>query len=92
MKMAKLKIDDNVDFLEEEQVQAQTAAGKSVSINEREIQCMKWCAEGRSPKEIAEILSLSEWTVKFYITAVKKKLGAKTCAHCIALAIRQKLI
>lgn len=54
----------------------------------REIDCMRWAAEGKTSGETAEILAISERTVNFHITNVCAKLGA---ANKTAAAIRMAL-
>jgi DNA-binding CsgD family transcriptional regulator len=46
-------------------------------------------AKGRSNREIAEILSCSEATVKFHISGLFKRLNAANRAEAIAIAARQ---
>jgi len=45
-------------------------------------------AEGRTDREIALRLSLSVETVSWYVKAVRARLGARSRAHAVALAMR----
>lgn len=48
----------------------------------REIEVLKWCAQGKTAAETAKILVLSERTIGFHVKSAMDKLGAqnKTCA------------
>jgi DNA-binding NarL/FixJ family response regulator len=50
----------------------------SESLSPREIEALKYLAEGKSNKEIAELLLLSESTVRTHLGHIKKKLFIKT--------------
>lgn len=53
---------------------------------ERDI--IEMLANGLSPKEIAGVLATSTTTVSRHLDSIRKKLGAKTKAHAVALYIR----
>ena len=46
------------------------------SLSAREIEVLKWTAEGKTSADIAEFLCISERTVNFHVNAVIAKLGA----------------
>lgn len=46
-------------------------------LSERELEVLKWVAEGLSNKEIGQKLSLAEGTVKNYVTNMLGKIGAR---------------
>jgi LuxR family transcriptional regulator, quorum-sensing system regulator SolR len=48
-----------------------------VQLVEREIEVLRWTAEGKTSSDIAEILNLSERTVNFHLNNASSKLG--TC-------------
>jgi DNA-binding NarL/FixJ family response regulator len=56
---------------------AGSAAGKPAALTEREREIFDQVAAGRSNKQIAWRLSLSERTIKSYLTHVYRKLGVK---------------
>jgi DNA-binding NarL/FixJ family response regulator len=54
-------------------------------LSERQRQVLKGLVEGRSNKEIANDLQLSEGTVKMHIAALLRHLGASNRTHAAAL-------
>jgi DNA-binding CsgD family transcriptional regulator len=49
-------------------------------------------AQGGQTDEIAEALFISPHTVRTHVRNIKRKLGARTCAQAVALAITLKLV
>jgi DNA-binding NarL/FixJ family response regulator len=68
---------------------AETLAG-SLSAREREV--LTLLAEGASNKEIAIALTVSVSTVKFHLTAIMAKLGARSRVDAVTIAIRSGLV
>ena len=66
------------------------SAGPALSPRQREI--LRLVAEGRSNKEIAADLSITERTAKFHVKAVFDKLGAENRAQAVALALQRQLL
>lgn len=62
------------------------------SLNQRELQIVRWTSEGKTSAEIAIILGLSEHTVNSYIAAVLRKLQVVNRAQMVASALRNGLI
>jgi LuxR family quorum sensing-dependent transcriptional regulator len=62
-------------------------AAKS-ALNDREIEILKWTAEGKTSPEIARITGLSEHTVNHYATIATKKLGCSNRTQAVVYAIR----
>ena len=58
----------------------------------REIQILEFLSEGKSNKEIAAVLSISDETVKTHLKRLYDKLGASDRAQAVAIALRQNLI
>lgn len=54
------------------------------AITPRERECLRLVADGKTDREIADLLSISATTAKFYIDAARTKLGAKTRAQAVA--------
>jgi DNA-binding NarL/FixJ family response regulator len=61
-------------------------------LTPRELEVLQVLAEGRSNKEIAQRLGVSEHTVKFHVDAILGKLGAHTRTEAVARAARHGLI
>ena len=62
------------------------------NLTPREIECLKWAADGKSEWEISAILHVSEHTADKHLANAHRKLGAANRAHAVALAIRWGLI
>lgn len=61
-------------------------------LSERERQVLKYLANGRSNKEIAQILYISEHTAKAHVRSIMTKLNAESRSEVIAIAIRCGLV
>lgn len=61
-------------------------------MSERELQVLKWTAEGKTSHEVAIILSISERTVNFHVHSIIQKLDVKNKIEAVVAAIRRKLI
>jgi len=64
-----------------------TLEGVAAPLTKRETQILTYVAEGNSNKEIANILSISEQTIKNHVSAILRKLNANDRAHAVALAL-----
>ncbi|MCA6107970.1 autoinducer binding domain-containing protein [Bradyrhizobium cenepequi] len=63
-----------------------------VTISEREKDCLRWVAEGKSSWEIGMILRVSENTVNFHLKNAIRKLGTTNRTQAIVRAIRLNLV
>lgn len=54
--------------------------------------CLRWSAEGRTLKEVAQIEGISVSTVADHLSNVRQMLGAPAIAKAIAIATRLQLI
>lgn len=54
----------------------------------RELECLKWAADGKTSWETSVILGIAEGTVEFCLEAAKKKLKASNKIHAVTIAIR----
>lgn len=61
-------------------------------LSDRERECLRWVAEGKSDAEIADVIGTSPRTAHFHVERAKKKLGAGTRAQAVARAIRLGLL
>jgi DNA-binding NarL/FixJ family response regulator len=64
----------------------------AVPLGERETQVLRLLASGGDNKEIADLLHVSNETVKTHLANIYRKLGAEGRAHAVALALRQRLL
>lgn len=61
-----------------------------VNLTAREIEVMRWTAEGKTSGEVGEIMNISESTVNFHVNNAVSKLGVnnKTAAAIKAVMLR----
>ena len=62
------------------------------SLTSQELECMRWCKEGKTNWEIGEILAISEKTVEFHLTNAMRKLGAANRIAAVVQGIKEGLI
>lgn len=62
------------------------------TLTERERECLRWIANGKSAEDVGNILSLSERTVRKHLTDCRAKLQATTTTHAVARAIKSRQI
>ncbi|WP_207183731.1 helix-turn-helix transcriptional regulator [Methylobacterium indicum] len=60
--------------------------GYAVHLSRREVECLRHIAEGKTHTDMAEILDLSEHTVRSYCRSVRLKLNCSTLAQAVAKA------
>ncbi len=61
-------------------------------LSPRELDVLRRMAEGWPNKEIARELGISEHTVKYHVSAILSKLGARSRTEAVAVAARRGLI
>nr|WP_314581694.1 helix-turn-helix transcriptional regulator [uncultured Pseudomonas sp.] len=54
----------------------------------REVEVLKWTAEGNTAAEVGDILSLRSRTVNFHITNAVRKMGVKNKMSAVVKAVR----
>ncbi|QOZ73716.1 LuxR family transcriptional regulator [Bradyrhizobium arachidis] len=54
------------------------------TLSRREIQCLKWAAEGKSAWEAGRIMGISQHTVAFHLENAKAKLGVRSTIQAVA--------
>jgi DNA-binding NarL/FixJ family response regulator len=62
------------------------------ALSEREREVLQLVAEGRSSKEIADVLSISPATVETHRTHVLQKLGLRNTAEVVRFAARRGIV
>lgn len=63
-------------------------SGRSMRpLTPRERECLKWVAAGKTDWEISQILNIAEQTAHGYVQSALSKLGARTRAQAVALAL-----
>jgi DNA-binding NarL/FixJ family response regulator len=68
-------------------LEAKSASGLLSGLSPREVQVLRLVAEGKTSKEIATMLDLSEQTVRSYRKTMMKKLGVNNVAGLTQLAL-----
>ncbi len=68
-----------------------TTSSTSV-LSARELEVVRWTAQGKTSLEIGQILSLSDHTVNAYMTNAIRKLDCVNRTQLVAKAIRMKII
>jgi DNA-binding CsgD family transcriptional regulator len=68
-----------------------TSSDRLCDLSERERECMGWVAAGKTDQEIAVLVGLAASTVRFHIDRARRKLGARTRSHAVAMMLRQRL-
>jgi len=61
-------------------------------LSNRELEVLRLAASGLTAKQTANIIGVSEAAVAMYLGKCALKLGAKTKAHAVAIAIAVGLI
>jgi LuxR family transcriptional regulator, quorum-sensing system regulator CviR len=61
-------------------------------VTKRELEVLKWLAEGKSTWDVSVILNRSESVIKYHVTNLMEKLFAQNRSHAVAIALRQGLI
>ncbi len=65
-------------------------SGAGLTAREREV--LRLVGEGRSNKEVAALLTITERTVKYHVASIFNKLGAINRAQAVAIAGRRGLL
>jgi two-component system, NarL family, response regulator NreC len=68
------------------------SARASAELTDRQREVLQLIAEGRSNKEIGEILGVSVKTVEFHRGRIMTKLGVHTAAELAAFAVRRGMV
>lgn len=61
-------------------------------LSPREIECLTWTAQGKDAPTIADILEISDHTVRGYLKSAKYKLSCGTIAQAVFEASKLRLI
>lgn len=67
-------------------------AAEPAKLSERELEVLRWIAEGKTSSETASILGISERTVTYHITNILFKLDAVNKTQAVVKAVMLRLI
>ena len=62
------------------------------ALTEREIQVLREVAAGNANKRVAQLLDVSEETVKTHMKSILSKLGANDRTHAVTIAVKRGII
>jgi LuxR family transcriptional regulator, quorum-sensing system regulator BjaR1 len=61
-------------------------------LTAREIEVLRWVANGKSAWEIGEILNITKRTVDEHVQTTVRKMGAANRTHAVAIALSDSII
>jgi DNA-binding CsgD family transcriptional regulator len=70
----------------------QSGTAADAKLTQREIEILRWTADGKSAKGISNALDISVDTVNFHLKNCKRKLNAPSKASAAAYAIAYGLL
>lgn len=68
------------------------ANAQSVRLTARERQCLRYCADGYSAKEISRFIDRSIPTVVLHLSTATRKLGARNRTQAATMAVRRGML
>jgi DNA-binding CsgD family transcriptional regulator len=63
-----------------------------VALSPREMECLRWAAQGKSAWDTSRILGISRHTVAFHLDNAKTKLGVRSTIQAVARLMAAKAI
>ena len=61
-------------------------------LTPRETEILNYMAQGHLNKQIADVLSVTEQTIKNHVTSILRKLNANARTHAVVIAIKKGLV
>jgi DNA-binding CsgD family transcriptional regulator len=65
---------------------------KKIRLPPREASCLRWKALGKTDEDIARILMISPYTVRFHLEAARTRLNTTNTTHTVAKSLAMGLI
>lgn len=59
-----------------------------IEVTSRELECLKWCAAGKSSWDIAQLMNCTEATVNYHFANIRRKFGASSRRMAVIKAIQ----
>jgi DNA-binding NarL/FixJ family response regulator len=75
-----------------ELIRSQNDEKNSNKLTRRETEVLQLIASGKTDKEIAQALGITERTVRYHLQNINGRLGTATRIAAVAEAIRRKII
>lgn len=69
-----------------------SGTGARLDLAPREIEVVRLAGEGYTIPESADAMGVSHWQAQDYWARARRRLGAKTQAHAVAIVARQNLL
>lgn len=69
-----------------------SAGGSGKGLTEREIECLRYAAQGLTLERIAQLVGIATRTVEFHLTNTARKLGAVNKINAVAIATAAGLV
>jgi DNA-binding NarL/FixJ family response regulator len=86
------EIDSDAIVITPEEFEVEEEDGIDEPLTPREVQVLELLAEGLPNKAIAVRLHISDQTVKFHVSSISGKLGARNRTDAVRRAVRRGLI
>lgn len=61
---------------------------QDIELTSRELECLKWCAVGKSSWDIAHLMNCTEATVNYHFANIRRKFGASSRRMAVIRAIQ----
>lgn len=61
---------------------------QDIEITSRELECLQWCAAGKSSWDIARLMNCTEATVNYHFGNIRRKFGASSRRMAVIKAIQ----
>lgn len=74
------------------EIETMASAPEEVALSKRELEILRWAADGKTAWETAQIMGITERTVNFFIAGATTRLNCVKKLHAVAKAIRNGLI
>ena len=76
----------------DDSVEVGSLNGRACRLKKREIEILRYVANGNTYVQTGKTLGINAQTVKNYMTELMRKLGANNKAHATALALRYGIL
>lgn len=69
-----------------------SGSGAKLDLAPRELEVVRLASEGMTLPESAKAMGVSHWQAQDYLARARRRLGAKTQAHAVAMLARRDLL
>ncbi len=75
--------------LQGEQMSEEPERPDEVELNPKQLECLRWAAAGKSYRDIATIVGITERTVRYHLNSARDRYGFSTIMQTIVQAAKQ---